>query len=1053
MFFLNISINSSGYSSEFNGTWGIESEVLSDPATDLIAEFNGTWGIESEVLGESGETNMVLNFSGIWGIKSYTEYYVNTSWSGWWLMPYTGDAPTATNINPSDNSVNVATGNISISALFNDSNGDTMNISWYWSDNNTLIGVNNSVNNGTQSHYIDMKYNQMINWSINITDGINWNNYSLSMTGKTLNTVSDFKPSHYNSSVINLTWSKNSNISHTYIRFKKGDSPPNSRIDGVLVVNTTNSYYNHTGLDFGTNYSYSIWGYNDTDKAFSDSITGYNYTNPGSPSSLQDTDKTENSITLQWTKGNNATKSVIFVNDSGNSFYPDRDNGVEKINTTGNSGTASGLSNDTIYWFSIYSFNPVSGLWSEDNSTDNATTLDEAGAISNLVVSRYNHEQLNLSWSKGNPEDDTVIIRNPDNNPASISDGVEIYNGSGLSFKDDNNTLGLTPATKYYYRAWSWNGKSFGTGSSSDNNITRPMNPQDFVGDIDSGNLIMTWVKGEGAARTIIRNNTGSYPTLDTGSLRYNDTGVTNTSTGVGSIDFYRGWSYVEIDDIPVYSLGVNLVWGGLEINVYKEDEPWIGIGNYDIFITNNDGSETYDNTEQDNPFRIDVSDVPNGEGIIVQVSKIGFKTRIQTVDLFENSYYTLNFYLPPSDEGSPDSEKDEDWYNPPVEDEVNLQIITEAVVDFSTDETLTTKCPIASISVVYVFNESIYGGWREIGNDNYSYSGYTVTVDKEVLDANSTVIKVEYYCDYSVGYSEHYIITVKNNLGDNGQPIEDAYVVIKRFINDTANISGYDTWDTVLSDYTDSSGQVEADLIPDTVYLVNITKTGYTDMETFWSPPEIFYVEDAYKTFVLNFVSTDIDFISFGECIRVNASWVNNSGYLHVFYTDICEGTINVSLSLYESYNYSISFMNSSNYSSVNVFDYIISGLNSSMSHKLIFFVNHSGFGFGSGSIFINSYSSIVDESVLEKRFTDVLGDWELGWVKVLLIFLPCMFLLIVFGSGHVGLGVMSSGMYIGFSALFIDVSHIVEYSAIASILIIAGVVYIIAVKGRKVL
>ena len=1019
MFFLNISINSSGYSSEFNGTWGIESEVLSDPATDLIAEFNGTWGIESEVLGESGETNMVLNFSGIWGIKSYTEYYVNTSWSGWWLMPYTGDAPTATNINPSDNSVNVATGNISISALFNDSNGDTMNISWYWSDNNTLIGVNNSVNNGTQSHYIDMKYNQMINWSINITDGINWNNYSLSMTGKTLNTVSDFKPSHYNSSVINLTWSKNSNISHTYIRFKKGDSPPNSRIDGVLVVNTTNSYYNHTGLDFGTNYSYSIWGYNDTDKAFSDSITGYNYTNPGSPSSLQDTDKTENSITLQWTKGNNATKSVIFVNDSGNSFYPDRDNGVEKINTTGNSGTASGLSNDTIYWFSIYSFNPVSGLWSEDNSTDNATTLDEAGAISNLVVSRYNHEQLNLSWSKGNPEDDTVIIRNPDNNPASISDGVEIYNGSGLSFKDDNNTLGLTPATKYYYRAWSWNGKSFGTGSSSDNNITRPMNPQDFVGDIDSGNLIMTWVKGEGAARTIIRNNTGSYPTLDTGSLRYNDTGVTNTSTGVGSIDFYRGWSYVEIDDIPVYSLGVNLVWGGLEINVYKEDEPWIGIGNYDIFITNNDGSETYDNTEQDNPFRIDVSDVPNGEGIIVQVSKIGFKTRIQTVDLFENSYYTLNFYLPPSDEGSPDSEKDEDWYNPPVEDEVNLQIITEAVVDFSTDETLTTECPIASILVVYVFNESIYGGWREIGNDNYSYSGYTVTVDKEVLDANSTVIKVEYYCDYSEGYSEHYIITVNDETGSS---INDAYVVIKRFINDTANISGYDTWDTVLSDYSDSSGQVEADLIPDTVYLVNITKIGYIDMEDFWTPSEIVYVEDAYKTFVLYAeptvypdVSDVFEYISFYGTIL--------GGTACVYYNDTGGYAENVSIVIYEI-NLSTYNMTVYNVSSITVDSWnTCLSVNNSNNYLVTLNLTYNSTKYNT-SFYLNGSSAggtvTTSKSEFESVFENVFGENVLTWAGLF----GCMMLMLVlfsFGNQHAGVSILLSGfLFLAFNVVF---------------------------------
>lgn len=703
-----------------------------------------------------------------------TRSYNWTNWSDTWEFDFTGGIPQITNVSPSDGNESVSPGSVTLSALFNDSDGNEMNISWYYADNDTLIGSNSSVSNGTYRQVITVGYQETINWSINVNDSVNWNNQTYTFTVIDLNPVTDLLASRYNATGINLTWTKNSNVTTSYIRYKK-DSVPTSITDGIFLENTTNTSSNHSDLDLGTHYYYAVWSYNGTYAVYSNEFTtDDNYTNPGSPLSLQDTDSNSTTITLLWDVGTNATRSVVFQNASGVAQYPDNITGTEVINTTSNTGTVTGLDSNTTYYFSVYSYNPDSGLWSEANSTDYANTTTTAGDIYNLVASRYNDVQINLSWSKNNTDDDTVLVRKTGSYPSSPTDGTEIYNGSLLTYKD----VQLTPATKYYYRAWAWDGEGFGSGYDSDTQTTRPSPPTDFVGNIDSGSLIITWVKGTGASRTHIRNNTGSYPAnTSDGDLVYNSTGTTTTVSGTSSVDYYRGWSYVVVGGKSIFSLPADLLWGGLEINVYKEDEPWIEIGNYTVFVTNSDATETYQNSSQNNPFRIDVSDVPNGEDITIQVSKDGYKTRSQIMDLYENAYYTVDFYLPASSEGSPSGESGEPWY----------------------------------------VNES------DSDNETFAYQ---------------------------------YIILVQDTFT---QPIEDALIVIKRYINTT------DQYETIYSDLTDSSGQIEVYLIPDVIYFINITADGYVTKTDSWSPTEIEYYENVVKKYYLtseetsDTVATDI--------------------------------------------------------------------------------------------------------------------------------------------------------------------------------------------------
>ena len=881
------------------------------------------------------------------------------------------NAPTITNFSPTDGSSNTVRGDIIISADFSDVDGSTMNASWYWTGNWTSIGTNNSISNGTYQQTIFGKYQETIGIGVNLSDGTNWDNETFSFTVEPLSKIDVITVSNYDYQGINLSWTKNSNTSNTYIRWKKNVAPT-SRTDGNLLVNSSVESYNHSSLDFGTLYYYSIWSYNVTDNVYSTEYnSGYAYTNPGNPSSLQDTYKNTNSISLQWSKGVNATNTVVYMNQTGQGHYPNRTNGVIKINNTGSSGTASDLQPGITYYFSAYSFSTTSGLWGSGNATDSDATSTGAGNITSLTVNRFNDVQLNLSWSKDTPSDRTVVLRKTGSYPTSVTDGTIVYNGSFSVYNDD----GLTPATRYYYRAWAFADEEFGNGYGSDDNITRPSSPEDFVGDIINNELVITWTKGTGAARTLIRNNTGVYPTSVTdGYLVYNNTGVTTTVTGISSIDYYRGWSYVEVDGIPIYSIPSDLLWGGVEINVYKENQPHIEIGNYTVSITNPPG-EAYVNTSQNNPFRIDVSDVPNGEDITIRISKNGYKSRTQIIDLDVNTYYTLTFYLAPDEAGSPPGESNEPWYIPPISEETELKTVTESVDDYTTDETVTAECTIESISAVYVYNDSIYGGWIEIGNDLYSYSLNIITISSNALDINSSSIKVQYYCDYDESYTNQYVLYVRDRIG-NG--IGEAVVNIARYINTS------DSYQTIYNLVTDSNGQVNCDLMSNIDYYFTISHISgtYVNSSVTWSPPDY----DDTKVFILDFTEVSPPGPDNpAECVEVGAEIQDNTLFVNI--SSICTGSFtDIQVFVYnENFTSNVTsfFGNSSVDTVLNSYSCDFTGVNNNDTFIIYIHYNHTLWSYQTVTIVIDGTNVTVDDisDEVNTLFDRLYGTNPFGW------------------------------------------------------------------------
>ena len=82
-----------------------------------------------------------------------------------------------------------------------------------------------------------------------------------------------------------------------------------------------------------------------------------------------------------------------------------------------------------------------------------------------------------------------------------------------------------------------------------DNNLTiHPQYPQSFSAtSYGQSQVNLSWTKGNGADKTLVKGKLGSYPTGPTdGAFTYNDTGTltTHTSLGAGEHWYYRSWSW-----------------------------------------------------------------------------------------------------------------------------------------------------------------------------------------------------------------------------------------------------------------------------------------------------------------------------------------------------------------------------------------------------------------------------------------------------------------------------------------------------------------------------
>jgi hypothetical protein len=80
---------------------------------------------------------------------------------------------------------------------------------------------------------------------------------------------------------------------------------------------------------------------------------------------------------------------------------------------------------------------------------------------------------------------------------------------------------------------------------------------------------------------------------------------------------------------------------------VYDENST-LDIFNYTVFITNRNGSQTFQDVDCNNPYYLSLQDIPYGVDTVFLITAPYYKSRIYYEDLLMNHYYYNRFYLPP---------------------------------------------------------------------------------------------------------------------------------------------------------------------------------------------------------------------------------------------------------------------------------------------------------------------------------------------------------------------------------------------------------------------
>ena len=646
---------------------------------------------------------------------------------------------------------------------------------------------------------------------------------------------SNFNASTYSSSRIDLTWTPHSTADTTYIMRKKG-SIPVDRADGTNIYNGSGNSFSDNFLDTGTLYCYKAWSYNSSLGFSVDDVNDTAYTRCGIPSNFVVSGYSRNYVSFTWTKGLNATRSVIRYKTG--SYPANPQDGSNGYNDTGNSGTVYGLSANTTYYFRIWGYvNPFSESYQQiSQQTLPASTPDPPyNASINYIAGGY----INITWNRGNFSDEDVIVRKSSGYPATWDDGTVLDR--------TNNSTGTPPDLLYYYN--------------------------------ESG-IDQAW-----------------YYSI----FSYN---MTNSS--------YSNPCYV-----PQYS--------ALGLNCFNESNPSQAI-NFNILISDKNGTNTFYATDLSNTYWIDVASIPYGEDTVFVVTNSSYKQRTYYYDIDLGNFYNYSFYLPPleTNDGSGGGGGGDTGTlrpftnvvsvtNPALDATITLSHPLESIIEVSRYEimydqqTKTDSQSVSNPSVnvtipltkelheligVYIFNSSLYGGWITVPDDKYSLNETECEIDDSVMDDNTTIARIDYYylvesygqwitvpddkytasstqviVDASVltqnttmAKAEYYYMQYENEttatklyilkvVNEYDIGIQDAEVDIKRYMTST---SGFESVSVVK---TDANGQVEVYLIPNVLYKIFIEADQYKTLEVSeWIPDPEFYGIYHPKTFRLMF-------------------------------------------------------------------------------------------------------------------------------------------------------------------------------------------------------
>ena len=216
---------------------------------------------------------------------------------------------------------------------------------------------------------------------------------------------------------------------------------------------------------------------------------------------------------------------------------------------------ASSLTAGATYYYRAAVHNSHSGSTWAYGAEQTFYTLP--GDPSNLTDTTSTSDSISLSWMAGAGAEQTLIRYRTDQYPTSTSDGTQAYLDTGTS----TTVSSLSAGQIYYFRAWAVDTTSgYSTGTSDKTAYTLPGNPSNLAtANPTSSTLDVSWTKGTGGDKTMVRYKTGAYPTSTSdGTQLYFDTGTSQQATGLSpsTTYYFRAWAYNS--DSTYYSSGTS---------------------------------------------------------------------------------------------------------------------------------------------------------------------------------------------------------------------------------------------------------------------------------------------------------------------------------------------------------------------------------------------------------------------------------------------------------------------------------------------------------------
>ena len=613
-----------------------------------------------------------------------------------------------------------------------------------------------------------------------------------------------------------------------------------------------------------------------------------------------------------------------------------------------------------------------------------------------------------LAWTKGAGADRTTVVRKVDSYPTSQTDGTVVYNNTASSHSDTTAS-----GSHQYYRVWSWAGDKHSDENASANLSVAPCPPTSVDSNVLNNNTFdILWTMGTGAVNTVVRRKLVSYPSSVTdGTEVYNGTGTQVNIQDVSEYYYYTLWSYAN----NTYSTSVNTTVGGLVINCY--DEETNDSLYFDVFISNQDGSQTYESLNNTNPLILNISQLPVGDDIKVTVSAASnYSDKTETFTGYPpDENYTITYVVLLQ---TPDSKSD-----------TNVTCINEtsghnSYPAFTLSDDLITILPDNADNFTKIFV-------------NYTHEEYSSRLYYRDIDESSFSFLNTYLPPTKD--KQLYLLEV---IDEAGNTVSDAHIEVKRSVNGTFVI--------VSRLLTDANGQVDIDLISDKNYIFIISKTGYVTENASWTPGTDIFTH----TFKIVWEVIPFEPDTFGDLTTFYGTlYVNNT--MEVTFYDLSNNMVDSHFTIYENYNGTLTYMGEYNGTTSNDITFWINVDNATRLHIIVLYMNHSTLReVINYRIFVYPvHVDRADGTWLENLIISVVGEFDYGYVLTLMWVLPCVLLIAGLAAiGHPGTGIIGAGLYSFWITWNITLPEEAKILTFASIAIVVGFITLFLVKGTKV-